>query len=121
MKKLFSMILVIYSLLSGNTYAEDCQKDITYEISWLTPNYEMIYIDFFNSKNKLIGIDEVILATKDGNKITSFKPVAVRDKNSSKSQLFTVKPYGKNFTSYPTQNINHKIVDQLIFACGSIN
>jgi len=98
MKKLLS-IVVLGLLFSVNAYSEDCKKDITYEISWLTPNYEMIYIDFFNSKNKLIGIDEVILTTKDGNKITSFKPVAVRDKNSNKNQLFTVKPYGKNFTS----------------------
>ena len=119
-KKLLSIIF-INLLFSWNAYADDCQKDITYEISWLTPNYEMIYIDFFNSKNKLIGIDEVILTTNDGDKITTFKPEAVRDKNSNKNQLFTVEPYGKNFTSFPTHKINHKIVNQLIFTCGSIN
>mgnify|MGYP001280678294 CR=1 FL=1 len=118
MKRLLG-IVVLGLLLSGNAFSETCEKDLSYELSWLKPNYNMLYLDIFNSNKNLIIIPKIKLITKDNQLIKEFKPKDVRNKNWQDNQVFTVKPFGKNLTSFGSSKINHKVVHKVLFACAS--
>ncbi|MDC2984138.1 hypothetical protein OAY27_02030 [Candidatus Pelagibacter sp.] len=118
MKKLLG-ILFLGLLLSENAFSETCEKDLSYELSWLKPNYDMLYLDIFNSNKNHIIIPKIKLVTKDNQLIKEFKPTDVRDKNWQDNQIFSVRPFGKNFTSFGSTKINHKVVHKVLFACAS--
>ena len=86
MKKLLG-ILFLGLLLSENAFSETCEKDLSYELSWLKPNYDMLYLDIFNSNKNHIIIPKIKLVTKDNQLIKEFKPTDVRDKNWQDNQI----------------------------------
>ena len=82
----------------------------------------MLSIDLGRTTERPLQIHGTLITTalfikKNGDKIITFNPKAVRDPNFKDNQVFSLDPYGKNFTSYPTSKINHKIVDKIIFIC----
>ena len=117
MKKLLGIIFLSL-LFCTKVYSETCEKDLSYKLSW-GPNYNFLYLDIFNSNKNFIIIPKIKLITKDGYLIREFKPTETRNKNWQDNEVFSVTPFGKNFTSYSSSKINHNIVYKVVFVCAS--
>ena len=115
MKKLLGIVVLSF-FLSTKLFAKTCNDDLTYDLDWNKPSYSMLYLKVYNSNKYAIGITEISLTTKNGDVVNSFIPREVAQKLNDKS-IFTIGPFGKNFTSYGASKINHKIVHSVIFKC----
>ena len=114
MKKLLG-IIIFGLFLNTKLLAKSCNDDLSYDLNW-SPYYDVLYLTVYNSNKYVIGITEILLTTKNGDVVKSFIPKEGDQKLNDKS-IFTIGSFGKNFTSYGTSKINHKIVHSLIFKC----
>ena len=99
MKNLFSTILVLGLMLSGNAYA-NCKNDIKF--TWSKGVGNQITFQFENKGSKHIRITRIYVADSDGDKINDFKPKTWRTDNPSKGWF--VNPKEKKKTTYGFSN-----------------
>jgi hypothetical protein len=121
MKKLFSTILVICSLLGANAYA-DCYDDVGFNWKFINYNNE-IQFEFLNNTDNKIFINEYGVKTADKQIVKNniYSSDVTNSEILNSLTYVSLKKFGRSIKKIYIHDINSKFIKYGYFKCKYLN